>query len=262
MSVKLNGKVAVISGGSGGIGRAIAMRLHAQNVKVYNISKSPGDTEIFEKSYQCDISDDENLKKAIADIIALEGKIDFLFCNAGFGIGGKVENASLNAIDSILNVNLIAHIKTANLFAKNIKEGGKIIFTGSLASVIPLPYQACYSATKAGIESFSRALATELKPRKIKVITVMPGDIKSGFTSARIKEVGNEASEKHGIMKMEKAENKGKSPDFVAKKVLKIIKKKRPPLRVSIGFSSKFLTFILRLLPIKLINYLVEKIYI
>lgn len=262
MGVNLNGKIAVISGGDSGIGLAISQRLKKENVKIYDISKDVTYNPIFEKSYLCDISDDERLKEVVDDILTIEGKIDLLFCNAGFGIGGRVENSSLEVVDKILNVNLLAHIKMTKLFLKNINENGKIIFTGSLASVVPLPYQACYSVSKAGIESFSRALATELKTRKIHVTTIMPGDIKTNFTGARIKETGQDKAEAHGILKMEKAENKGKSPDFVAKKVIKIVKRKSPPLRVSIGFSGKLISMLVKFLPIRLVNFLVEKIYI
>ena len=136
------------------------------------------------------------------------------------------------------------------------------MYTGSLASIIPLPYQACYSASKAGIESFSRAIATEVKSKKIKVVTFMPGDINTGFTAARIKQTGDNEKEKHGIVKMEKAERTGKTPDFVAKRVVKVIKKKNPPLRVSIGATSKLIAGLVKIIPTKMLKFLVEKIYI
>lgn len=262
MKNKLKNKIAVISGADSGIGLAIAKRLNAEGVRIINISKSGKTNEIFEKSFQCDISDDTKVLSVVTEIVEKFGNIDLLFCNAGFGIGGKVENASIESIDKILNVNLLAHIKISSLFAKHINEGGKIVFTGSLASVIPLPYQACYSASKAGIESFSRALATELKPRKIKVVTFMPGDTKTKFTDERIKEVGADEKENHGILKMEKAERKGKDPDYVAKRVLKVVKKKNPPLRVAIGGMGKLLNFLVKIVPVGIVNWLVEKIYL
>lgn len=262
MKRKFEGKVAVVSGGSSGIGLAIAKRLKSEGVRIYDISKTVKENDVFEKAYQCDISDDARVKAVVGEILAKEKNIDMLFCNAGFGIGGLLENATVEIIDSIMNVNLLAHMKMTNLFLKNINEGGRIVFTGSLASIIPLPYQACYSASKAGIESFSRAIATEVKSKKIKVITFMPGDINTGFTDARIKQTGDNEKEKHGIVKMEKAERTGKSPDFVAKRVMKVIKKKNPPLRVSIGGTSKLIAGLVKIVPVKMLKFLVEKIYI
>ncbi len=262
MGFKFNGKVAVISGGDSGIGLAISQRLKKENVKIYDISKMITNNPIFEKSYQCDITNDERLKEVVNDILAIEGKIDLLFCNAGIGIGGMFENASLETIDKILNVNLIAQLKMTNLFVKNINQGGRIIFTGSMASIIPLPYQACYSVSKAGVENFSRALATELRPKNIKVITVMPGDVNTNFTNSRIKHVSDDKKEARGISKMEKSERKGAAPDFVAKRILKIVKKKHPPLRVSIGFLWKFVSFLVKIFPVKFVNFLVRIIYV
>lgn len=257
-----NGKVAVISGGDSGIGLAISQRLKKHNVKIYDISKDVTNNPIFAKSYECDISDDKRMKEVVDDILSIEGKIDLLFCNAGFGIGGLFENASLEAIDKLLNVNLLAHVKMTNLFVKHIREGGRIVFTGSMASIIPLPYQACYSISKAGIESFSRALATEIRPRKIKVITVMPGDVNTNFTNNRIKYVSDDKKESRGISKMEKSEMKGATPDYVAKRVVKIVKRKNPPLRVAIGFIWKFVSLLVKIFPIRFVNFLVRIIYV
>lgn len=262
MKNKLNGKIAVISGGSSGIGYAIAVELKKLGVTIYDISKDIAHEELFKKSFKCDISDDSAVLNAVQQIVLDAGKVDLLFCNAGFGVGGAFENAKIETIDSIMNVNLIAHMKMTNLFLPHINENGRIIFTGSLASIIPLPYQACYSASKAGIENFGRALSTELRDKKIKVVTVMPGDINTGFTDARIKQTKQSSAENRSITKMEKNERKGKDASFVAKRVVKLIKKKNPPLRVSIGGTSKFISFLIKVLPIKAVNFLVRKIYI
>lgn len=262
MKKKFEGKVAVISGASSGIGLAIAKRLKDEGMRLYDISKKVVENEIFEKAYECDISNDALVKTVVDDILQREKNIDMLFCNAGFGIGGLIENTNLDTIDSIMNVNLIAHMKMTRLFLKNINPNGRIVFTGSVATFIPLPYQACYGASKAGIESFARALSTEVKSKKIKVVTFMPGDVNSGFTDARIKQVGQDKKEKHGIEKMEKAERRGETPDFVAKKVVRIIKRKNPPTRVTIGAVWKIVYGLVKIIPIRLLTFLVEKIYI
>ena len=267
MKKKFDGKVAVISGGDSGIGFAISSQLVKLGVRVYDVSLKTHHNSIFQQSFDCDISDDVAVKEVVNQIVAKEGKIDFLFCNAGFGIGGKVENADIELIDKILNVNLIAHIKMTKLFIPFINEGGKIIYTGSLASIVPLPYQACYSASKAGIEIFARALATELRSEKISVTTVMPCDVNTNFTAARIKSTSEDKFEKRGIQKMEESERKGATADYVAKRVVGVVKKKRPPLRVSIGYvfplvSGGFISFLIRIFPTKVVNFLVRILYV
>ncbi len=265
---KLEGKIAVVSGASSGIGLAIAKRLQEEGVKVFDISKnlSKEHDKIFQGRFECDISDNARVQQVVQEIVAKTKKIDMLFCNAGFGIAGLVENAELESIDKIISVNLAAHMKMSKLFIPHIAEGGKIIFTGSLATLLPLPYQACYSASKAGIESFARALATELRTRKIKVCTFMPCDVATGFTDARVVEVKNE-QEKKEIQNMAKSERNGATPDYIAKRVVKLAKKKNPPLRKALGvvifpLTGKTISFLVRILPVRFVNFLIRTIYL
>lgn len=257
----LQNKIAVVSGASSGIGEAIACELQRLGAKVVNISNKPA-TQNFDASFVCDISDNAQLQSVAEQIEQRYRKVDFLFCNAGFGIGGGVENVQIDAVDKLFGVNLTAHVKAVRLFLPFVNDGGKIFFTGSLASLIPLPYQACYSASKAAIENFSRALATELRPRRIGVCTIMPGDTKTAFTDARVKCTCGSAAENRSIVKMERSERNGKSPQSVAKAVKKLVFRKRLPLRVAVGFGNKALCFLVKVLPARLVNFLVRKIYI
>ena len=134
-----------------------------------------------------------------------------------------------------------------------------------MGGIIPLPYQACYSATKAGVEVLSRAVANEVKPYGIKVTAVLPGDTKTGYTDARVidksKDEVNSARMTRSVEKMANDERKGKDPVFIAKAINKIIKKRNPPLRITVGFVSKLEIFLTRVLPLKLVNYIVYKLY-
>lgn len=262
---KLENKIAVISGADSGIGLAIAKRLKEKNVRIINISLKGAKNDVFERSYACDISNDEMMKSVVEEIVKEYEKIDMLFCNAGFGIAGKLENASIESIDKIMNVNLVAHIKMTNLFLPHIVDGGKIFYTGSLAGILPLPYQACYTACKSSLIYFARAIRTELRPRKVKVSVFMPTDTKTGFTDARIKETSGDQKEKHSIDNMEKEERNGKDPDYIAKKVMKIAKKKNPPVCVTAGgygpLPGWFIQFLIKILPTKFVDWLIFKLY-
>ena len=160
-----------------------------------------------------------------------------------------------------------AYISLCTIVIKYLKQTkGRIVNISSVGGVIPLPYQATYSATKAGIEIFSRALANELHPYKVRVTAILPGDAKTGFTAARV--IDNEAStEKEqadirlSIAKMEKDEQKGMTPEAIAKVVRKVLLKKRPPLRKTVGFSYKCVVFLPRLLSTRMINFIVRKLY-
>lgn len=257
----LKDKIAVVSGATSGIGKAIAQRLQAEGVKIVNVSKDTTDIGYY-KNHVCNIADTAALADTCKDVAESVGKIDFLFCNAGFGIGGSMENANLQDIQTLFNVNLVAQAQMTTLLIPQVKNGGKIIYTGSMAALLPLPYQACYSASKAALDNFARALATELKPRNIGVCVLLPGDIATGFTDARLISTDGSEREKHSVQKAAQAELQGKSPEVVAKTALKIVKKRRTPLRVAVCCGNKFLAFLTRILPLRVINWAIDKVYL
>lgn len=257
-------KVAVITGASKGIGYACGKRLSKEYI-IYNLSRTVKDS-LF-KSYEVDVNDYQRIKSIAKEIFENEGQIDLLINNAGFGIAGAVENCSAENIYSLVNTNLSAVITLSSIFIPYLKKTkGKIINISSIGGIIPLPYQAVYSATKAGVEIFSRALANEVKESGIKVTAILPGDIRTSFTTSRIIQNDVEDKEKReriekSIKKVEKDEQTGMSADSVAKVVQKIAKKKNPPLRKSVGLSYKFVSFLSKVLPTRVINFIVRKLY-
>lgn len=268
MKDRLKDKVAVITGASSGIGYSIAKYFSKAGIKVYDISRTVKPHEEITKAYQADINDTNKIDGILKEIYDIEGHIDIFVNNAGFGIAGTIENARRNNIYSIVETNLSAVMALSSLAIKYMKaSGGNIINISSVGGVIPLPVQAAYSATKAGVEIFSRALANEVRPYDIKVTAILPGDTKTGFTKSRIVD-NDEQNPKYkdkiskSIKKVEKDEQQGKSPDSVGKVVLKIVKRKHPPLRKTIGFFYKCAVFLPRILPTKLVNFIVRKMYL
>ena len=262
-------KVVVITGASGGIGYAIAKNLVSHGAKVYDLSRTVKEHKEITGAYQCNVNDTARADEILGEIFAKEGRINVFINNAGFGIAGAIENTKRDNIYAQVETNLSAVMALSSVAIKYLKQsgGGNIINTCSVGGIIPLPYQAAYSATKAGIDVFSRALANEVKSFGIKVTTVLPGDMKTNFTKQRIidNDTNDEAYKKaveKSIKKAEKEELNGDSPDKVGKVVYKILKRKNPPLRVTVGFVYKLIVFLPRVLPLKFVNWLVRKIYI
>lgn len=258
-------KVAIITGASHGIGRATAKRMTREGWKVFNISRSKCERSDFE-SFQADVNDTEKIAQIFEEIFKREGRVDAVVNNAGFGIAGAIEETKTENVDAIIATNLSAVIKICTIAIPYLKKSeGRIVNISSVAGIIPLPFQACYSATKSAVEIFSRALATEVRPFKIKVVAILPGDTKTDFTKSRIvdseQKSGNFDRMTKSIDKMAKDEQNGKSPDAVAKVVLKVLKQKRPPLRKAIGFMSKFEIFLTRICSTKFVNFIVRKLY-
>lgn len=259
-------KIAVITGATSGIGLACAKLLISKGYKVYGIARRQYSGTDF-MCFSADVCDYTAIDGILKEIYAREGKIDVLVNNAGIGIAGAIEDASPEGIERIVGVNLTALCvlcsKTVPYMRGNAQNGAcgaKIINISSVGGIMPLPYQAMYSATKAGVEVFSRALANELKPYNIKVCAVLPGDTKTGFTEARLCE-GTNARAIKSVEKMARDERRGKSPEAVARVVYKVARRKNPPLRASVGLASKLEVFLSRLLPVRLINYIIYKIY-
>lgn len=253
-------KVVIITGATSGIGLAAAKLFIEKGYAVYGVARKPYSGSDF-LCYSADVTDYPAMEKVFNDIYEREGRIDVLVNNAGFGIAGAMEEAAAESIRQITEVNLTALCVLCGKIVPYMKEnGGRIINVSSVGGIMPLPYQAMYSATKAGVEVFSRALANEVKPYKIKVSAVLPGDTKTGFTDARVIEGENERA-RRSVEKMAHDERHGAPPESVALVIYKCAKKRNPPLRISVGFVSKLEVFLSRLLPLRFINYITLAVY-
>ena len=175
MKNKLKNKVAVITGASSGIGYAIAKRLNESGVIVYDISRTAKEHDIIKKAFSSDVNDTKKVDEILQNIFEIEGHIDIFINNAGFGIAGAIEFTKEENIYALVNTNLSAVIALSGKVVKYLKRsgGGNIINISSVGGVIPLPIQATYSATKAGVEIFSRAFANEVKDYNIKVTAII-----------------------------------------------------------------------------------------
>lgn len=256
-------KVVIVTGASSGIGLFTAKALMHEGYIVYGIARNPG-KEGF-KCFQADVNDTARLDEIFKEIYAKHKRIDVVINNAGMGIAGAVELASVERIEQIFNTNLIALVKTSSLAIKYLKQTkGNLINISSVAGVLPIPFQTCYSATKAGVLNFSLALDGEVRRFGVKVTAILPGDTKTGFTKARIIE-GDDADYggkiSRSIKRMEKDEQSGKGPEFIAKKIVKVLRKRRPPLKVTPGGSYKLFVFLAKILPTRMINFILRKLY-
>lgn len=259
-----NKKIAVVTGTSSGIGLEIANMLSENGFVVYGISRRVVQTNQF-KSISCDVTNYTKINDVINNIIQTEGKIDVLVNNAGRGFSGAYENMPFENIKSEFELNYFALSNLCQKIIPIMREngGGNIVNISSLAGVFPIPYQAGYSATKSAVNNLTLALRNEVKPFNIKVSAVMPGDTNTGFTSARVKveQQGVYKNIEKSIGKMEKDEKNGMSSQSVAKVVVKLLKSKNPKPLVSVGFKNKLLVFLQKMLPTRLMVFIVRLLY-
>lgn len=259
----MKNKVVLLTGVSSGIGLETAQLLIKENYKVYGISRKPfvleGLTHI-----PCDVSNPESVTHALATIMQHEEQIDVVINNAGMGISGSIEHTSLDEAKKLFDINLFGAFLVSQAALPFMKAGAKIINIGSVAGALPIPFQAFYSASKAAIQSFSDALRMELKPHGIFVSVVLPGDTKTGFTAARIKnkdEGRYQARVEKSVSRMEKDEQNGMPALSVSRVILKLIARKKPAQRVVVGAQYKFLVGLAKILPNRFVNYVLYKMY-
>lgn len=259
-------KVAVVTGGSSGIGFGAVKALLDKNYKVYELSRRNFEHKDV-THLKLDVSDEIAAQQVIQSIYDKEGRIDILINCAGFGISGAVEYTELVEAKKQFDVNFfgIVNVTRAVLPYMRKQESGRIVNVSSVAALAPIPFQAYYSASKSAINTYSGALANEVKPFGITVTAIMPGDIKTGFTAAREKSIlGDEAYKgriSRSVKKMEKDERNGMDADVAGKYIAKIATKKKVKPLYSIGFGYKIISLLCMILPSRTKSWLICKLY-
>ena len=259
-------KIAVVTGGTSGIGRETALYLAKNGCTVYELSRRAEGVAGL-RHISADVTDETSVRRAVEQIVREAGRIDILVNNAGFGISGAVEFTDTEEAKRQFDVNFFGMVRMnrAVIAVMRGQGGGRIVNLSSVAAPVPIPFQTYYSASKAAINSYTMALANELRPFGITVSAVMPGDIHTGFTAARHK-VG-EGDEVYGgrisrsVKRMEHDEQTGMDPAkagaFVGRVALRTGHK---PL-YTIGFAYQAAVLLTKILPARVLNWLIGKIY-
>jgi glucose 1-dehydrogenase len=190
---RLDGKVAAITGGSQGIGLAIAQRFAQEGADVsfcYRSNKAGADEVAagIQKlgrravGFQCDVGQVVEGQKFITDTVAQFGKIDIVVNNAGLERRANFWDATEADYDAVLEVNLKAVFFITQAFVKHrmqVKAGGKVINISSVHEELPFPHFSSYCASKGGVKMLTRNLSIELAPLGITINNIAPGAIET-----------------------------------------------------------------------------------
>jgi NAD(P)-dependent dehydrogenase (short-subunit alcohol dehydrogenase family) len=189
MTRKLEGKVAVVTGGSAGIGLAAAKRFAAEGADVFITGRRQAELDAAVKqigpsatAVRADAADMSDLARLFEAVKAAKGRVDVLYANAGvydFTPFGAITEA---AYDKMFDVNVKGVLFTVQQAVPLMPNGGSIILTGSVAGSKGFEADSVYGATKAAVRSFARSLTADLKARGIRVNVLSPGPIQTpGF---------------------------------------------------------------------------------
>ena len=190
----LNGKTAVVTGGTKGIGRAIAAALirNNANVVVSSRNESEVDAVVAELNqlsggqaagFVCDVRSHEQVKALLQQTLTTFQGVDILVNNAGIGLFATVEEMSPEDFRAVIETNLIGVYYCCHEAIPFLKQrgGGYIFNISSLAGANPHPKMAAYNASKFGLNGFSEALMQEVRHDNIKVSYIMPGSVNTEF---------------------------------------------------------------------------------
>jgi NAD(P)-dependent dehydrogenase (short-subunit alcohol dehydrogenase family) len=290
-------EVVLITGASSGFGRSIGRYLAGKGYRVFGTSRRAsadthesgdcltndsgnypgqkrghiGDNDFPNFSMiPMDVTKTASIAAGVDHVLAKTGRIDTVINNAGFSLSGAVEDVSIEEVMAQFDTNVFGIWRVCQAVLPQMRErrGGCIINIGSLGGQIGLPFQSAYSATKFALEGLTEALRVEVRPYRIRVTLVAPGDFHTNFMKNRV--LGTRCGKSSiyhdrcssTLARMEKEEISGLCPDLIAPFVEKIMRHPNPAVRYTIGkIDQRLAVFIKKLVPSRLFEKGLMKYY-
>lgn len=176
MTAAFKGKTAIVTGAASGIGAEIARQLKAAGAHVLATDLAAGDMFV-------DVTNRDDLQRAVDRVVEDHGRLDYMFNNAGVGIFGEVDQVSLDEADTIVDVNLRGVLYGVGIaYRQMLLQGhGHIVSTASAGGLVPVPLQAHYCATKHAVVGLHKALAVEAAGTGVSTTVFCPAWVESGM---------------------------------------------------------------------------------
>ncbi len=226
MAKKLEGKIALVTGGSTGIGLATAQRFVEEGAYVFITGRRQAELDGAVKTIgahvtaiQADSSNLADLDRVFAQIKQEKGRVDVLFANAGGGEFASIGSITEAHFDKTFNINVKGVVFTVQKALPIMPDGGTIVLNASIVSVKGMANFGVYSATKAAVRSFARTWTNELKDRGIRVNVVSPGPIDTPGVTGLVKDEEEAKALKVQLASMVPLGRIGQ-PDEIAKAVV------------------------------------------
>lgn len=248
------GRTILISGISSGIGAAAAERFLQRGDSVLGLSRHPPSLPGVAWQ-QADVGDAAAVAVAVDKLLDGCARLDAVICNAGAGMLGSIEEVPEAAARELFETNYFGalNLLQATLPRLRGQTGGHVVIMASLASRVPLPFQAHYAASKAALESLGMALRLEMAPFGIRVSLVEPGDILTGFNQALRRLVPPDSPYGPWLERCAEAVagnmRAAPAPGIVVDIIERILASPAPRARYAVGPSARLVSLASRLFP-------------
>lgn len=270
-------RVALVTGGSSGIGEQTALRLREAGFEVYAVARRVDRMASLAAKgitvFGMDVTDDASMVSGIERIIAERGRIDVLVNNAGYGSYGAVEDVPIDEARRQFEVNLFGLARLVQLVTPHMRRQGRgrIVNLSSIGAVIYEPFGAWYHATKNAVEGFSDSLRVELSPFGIDVVIIRPAGILTEWN--QIARDGLLESAKGGAYeqmaqsaarRLASVDNKvlSSGPRTVARSIVKAATASRPRSAYATGRGARMVMATRRVLPDRAFDAVLNRAYL
>lgn len=265
----MSNKVAIVTGASSGIGEVTAEQLARAGYKVYGTSRRGAQGQSGRCTFAMlalDVTSDDSVAAAVNEVLRLEGSIDLLVNNAGFGVApAAAEESSIPQAQAIFDTNFFGVVRMIRAVLPHMRQrgSGRIINISSVLGFVPMPYMALYSATKHALEGYSEALDQELRTQGIRVSLVEPAYIKTPFDANQLqpdRPLDEYRDLRAGLDRRVKEALAGADgPDVVAATVVQVALAAAPNVRYTSGALAGRLRLLRRFAPAALVEAGVRK---
>ena len=173
--------VVIVTGASSGIGQAIAAHLHRSGWRVFATMRRPDPDKHGPDALKLDVTSDQSVEAAVAEVLTRTGRIDALVNNAGVDMLGAVEETTVQEALNLFQTNFfgVHRLVRAVLPAMRARKAGRLVTVGSVAGFLPTPFEAFYSASKHALEGYCESLDFEVRAFGIHPVLIEPGFIRT-----------------------------------------------------------------------------------
>lgn len=264
--VATSGKVAIVTGASGGIGGSSAAALAKAGFLVFGTSRKGGhSTAAGVTSIACDVTDPASVKDCVDTVLAQAGRIDVLVNNAGLGLVAGAEESSIDQVKALFDVNVFGAMRMTNEVLPHMRRqgGGRIVNISSVLGIVPAPYSAHYASTKHALEGYSESLDHEVRGFGIRVSLVEPGFVRTVFDQNGLKPdlklPEYDAARADALALLADVMPKADLPDVTASVVVRAANEADPRRRYPAGKTARQISMLRRLVPAKTFDRILRK---